>query len=650
MTQYNIDVKEDLLIMLKKASKPKHRTTLSNLMKIKSIKESRHSKLSFNDDSDDTELTPHLVGRGITLRQLRLILDKLPSLYEQQNWKDDKHEQLLQSNITLHHLEKYFLKPISTSGTSFADIINENYDAKARWYVTCAKSTRFEELLACLAQHGIDFGRNSDDEDNQNGGGMTEDTPIWISSFCVDLDRKYEPKELENVKALTSSNKNSIIIIDQDGKSFGTDIDIKAIFEMNVDTACSSNSVTLYTSHRHEAYIEEHEYREAVGISIIGATSDELPLHTYRREKQFPSDLLEKFFCSKEENKESLGNSLRRGLQSGPAVVQWALAENKTVILDELANSLEILELYDRPSGPDFIRSLAAFIKICKRLEHIKIENVLTKKHNIIDSDIRDLARAIKEKEISMDNLELWGTDPYYLRILIEEEALLSLYKQIGECATRFDLLYDEENPDFSKIIFLQRAYLISDNPVSDLGSKTIKATLDWARELRDSEISAYLQSPEGAFLKRVLNLRFCQNFVICTTMLSLVLQVFIVCGVSTFSFDKENNGIAGWQLPLIVIPQVIIVLMEILQIMFNANFRDYITSGKNFFDIFQVVMIVLYVLFLLKADDNAKMWKAYIAVTTIAVAWIRLLFSLSYVLYPLSIFIYALNQVRLYV
>ena len=40
------------------------------------------------------------------------------------------------------------------------------------------------DFVSCIEQFVRDFATNAEDEDDKRGGGMTEDTPIWVCAYA----------------------------------------------------------------------------------------------------------------------------------------------------------------------------------------------------------------------------------------------------------------------------------------------------------------------------------------------------------------------------------------------------------------------------------------------------------------------------------
>ena len=81
------------------------------------------------------------------------------------------------------------------------------------------------DFIKCLEQAVRDFARNSSDKDDQRGGGMTEDTPVWICAYANNQhkladDITADPKDSGFAKAMEVSKGRTMTILDKEGIVF----------------------------------------------------------------------------------------------------------------------------------------------------------------------------------------------------------------------------------------------------------------------------------------------------------------------------------------------------------------------------------------------------------------------------------------------
>jgi len=613
-------------------------------------------KLSGDSDksleSNDSDL--HSNKTGITLRQLRIIWDFAVNKCDQHHWgyegndENNTHATLTLDKITLHHLEEFFILPITQQKQiSLSNTISNTALGKPRWYVTTNKNVIFQDLIFCLEEHSKDFSVQNGD---QGGLGVSEDTPIWISSFSMNLWQKSQLEEHANVYALEFTRKNNIIVVDREAEIFKSE-EFKTIMNMKRkenDKALSIRSTCIYTAHNHLVDLEKHEHRFAVGITPHGAISDKLDIHTFRREDQFPVSLMETFLNMQISDENSIGKELQKTYIKTSAVLQWILSDAlkihaRTEFHDYLSKSLTSIQVYDAPFGSNFLITVANLIKKCENLEDIRIQNSITKKNLITDKDVKYLATVLNKKQDAIKKLDLWGTDQSFMQILIEEGGCNVLFDTDTNGCTRIDYLYIETIPDYTEITFLQRAFLDSNRPLSSLTKQNIRYTLNWALLLEKEDLNGYLDSPEGVFLKQILNMRFCRKNILFLTLLNVVIQTVIAFYVS-YDIDFTQNF-----LHISILSSCLAVqsLFEFIQVVNSIEIKEHLASFKNFVDLAQFGLVSWYLLWK-SWNLPHQYWDAYLLVGATGIVWVNLLFYASYLLYPLAIFMSALGQVRL--
>jgi len=186
-----------------------------------------------------------------------------------------------------------------------------------RFFISHWWGETVSDFLNCLEQGIVDFrlnlnGRHYSKDYNQEsrGGGMTEDTPVWICAYAnnqwsLSGDITADPKESGFTKAMKVAKGRTITILDKNGIVFTR---IWCIFELYLTLIVDSqvgkeeeNSKdglwAVYTAHSHtyKNYWGAIEERKALGIVSGGVTSDLGNSHYFiAREAAFPYDLIEK--------------------------------------------------------------------------------------------------------------------------------------------------------------------------------------------------------------------------------------------------------------------------------------------------------------------------------------------------------------------
>jgi len=259
-----------------------------------------------------TKITPMPVElRGITLRQLRAIIANVERRCKKEEWKDWNGNLLTPETVTLHDINKYIIKPYTKeSESSFVETLPSTAgEQPPRFFVSHTWGETFFHTMDCIEQMVKDFKNNVKANDDKRGGGMTEDTPIWICAFANnqhDLDNAItaDPSESGFAKAMEVANYRTLSILDKDGEVFTR---IWCIFELHLtlikvqekkekggDDVEWDGLWAVYTAHEHIYEGEEdddEENRKAVGIVAGGTTCEGgLAYTTAIRERHFPMD------------------------------------------------------------------------------------------------------------------------------------------------------------------------------------------------------------------------------------------------------------------------------------------------------------------------------------------------------------------------
>jgi len=267
--------------------------------------------------------------RGITLRQLRATRENVKRRCEKEGWTDYEGNLLTPETVTLHDVDKYITMPYTKeSESSFVETLPSTAGTQPpRFFVSHTWGETFFHTMDCIEQMFKDFKVNDNGSHDKKGGGMTEDTPIWICAFANnqhDLKSAIttDPSESGFARAMEVANYRTLSILDKDGEVFKR---VWCILELYLtlikvqekkekggdDVDLEWNGLwVVYTAHEHTKleFNEEKvginpggapsdykgdfdvENRKAVGIVAGGATSDRKDYDTTRRESDFPTD------------------------------------------------------------------------------------------------------------------------------------------------------------------------------------------------------------------------------------------------------------------------------------------------------------------------------------------------------------------------
>ena len=265
------------------------------------------------------KITPMPVElRGITLRQLRAIKANMERRCEEEGWKDWKKNILTPEKVTLHDINNYIIKPYTeASESSFVETLPSTAGTQTpRFFVSHTWGETFYHTMDCIEQMVKDFKVNNQSDDNgaqdKKGGGMTQDTPIWICAFANnqhDLKAAItaDPSESGFAKAMEVADYRTLSILDEKGEVFTR---VWCILELDLtlikvqekkekgrdcdDMDLEWNGLwAVYTAHDH-TYLKGTDYgetRKAVGIVPGGATCDfGISSYTNLRQRDFPMD------------------------------------------------------------------------------------------------------------------------------------------------------------------------------------------------------------------------------------------------------------------------------------------------------------------------------------------------------------------------
>jgi len=175
------------------------------------------------------DITPMPVElRGINLAQLRAIKANAERRCEKEGWTDWKGNLLIPEKVTMHDINKYIIIPYTKESESlFVENLPSTADTQPpRFFVSHTWGETYFRSIDFIEQMFEDFKWNgNDDHYDKKGGGMTEDTPIWICTFANnqhDLEAviTMDPSESGFAKAMEVTNYRTLSILDKDGDAF----------------------------------------------------------------------------------------------------------------------------------------------------------------------------------------------------------------------------------------------------------------------------------------------------------------------------------------------------------------------------------------------------------------------------------------------
>jgi len=264
--------------------------------------------------------TPPVEERGITLRQLRAVMANIIKRCVAEKWTNYKGDLLSSENVTLYDADKYVIRPFTVkSKKSFVTCLPSTAGSQPpRFFVSHWWGEPVLDFIACIEQAVRDFtynSRNSGDDDDRRGGGMTQDTPVWVCAYGNNqwdlADITEDPKDSGFTKAMRIAQGRTITVLDKEGVVFSR---VWCIYELHLtlrDSKEGKNNEgsqeglwTVYTAKKHtftgtylfcSGLINTKEERDAVGIIEGGATDFRRwgPMTT-SREKFFPYELIKK--------------------------------------------------------------------------------------------------------------------------------------------------------------------------------------------------------------------------------------------------------------------------------------------------------------------------------------------------------------------
>jgi len=324
-----------------------------------------------NGSEDITPMPVEL--RGINRRQLRAIRANVERRCEKEGWTDREGNLLTPETVTLHDINTYIIIPYTKeSESSFVETLPSTAGTQPpRFFVSHTWGETFFHTMDCIEQMFEDFKDNWNDGHDKKGGGMTEDTPIWICAFANnqhDLKNAItaDPSESGFSKAMEVANYRTLSILDKDGEVFTRvwcilelDLTLIKVQEKkekggdNVDLDVEWNGLwAVYTAHEHTIYGVS---RKAVGIVAGGAPCDVGTSYTARRERYFPMDRILKGLdttiqtanASKEQDKRHILNYISdnvNDLDAEPPEEHYKYEALNDAVRGAFASSIAVLQ------------------------------------------------------------------------------------------------------------------------------------------------------------------------------------------------------------------------------------------------------------------------------------------------------------------
>jgi len=271
---------------------------------------------SSSSDTKTSNSEVQVEERGITLRQLRAVWANIVRRCEEEGWINDEGNLLTPKTVTFYDANRYVIKPFTVgSKNAFVTSLPSTAGTQPPRFVACHWwGQTVANFISCIEQLVRDFGSNIYDEDDQRGGGLTADTPIWVCAFAKNQwqltnELTVDPKLSGFTKAMKVANGRIITVLDDKGQIFSR---ICCIHELLLTLGDSQQSIAVgapeteggneeknrlwavYTAQSHTyEYGKKKEERDAVGMIDGGATSDDsLAERTEARERAFPFGLV----------------------------------------------------------------------------------------------------------------------------------------------------------------------------------------------------------------------------------------------------------------------------------------------------------------------------------------------------------------------
>jgi len=641
------------------------------------------------------------VCHGITLRQLDGVWANVERRCEEEHWKNRNGKHLTPQTVNLHDVKKYVVMPFTeqTRQSFVATLPSTGTYQIPRIFVSASFNLPIRELIACLAAFINDFHTNFSAEHNRRGGGMTENTPVWLVGFARnqwDLPSyPDDPMETPMAKAINVAEKRVLSITDKDGQYFSR--------------AWPAFESYLAMKHRlWYVYTANDGDNGAVGLISGGATSDIHAVDTLTREKSFPTSLIVK--CIKQDlkkvtaekeadckhvlntilgmtdidakppttdsNYDASYNDNFRAHFVTPGTLQAALLLNDgswqsmlkvmskghmsmmrfdfaegrgwdgitdadaVELIKHLPHTIDILELRCGNFNSQFIHALGDWIELSKVTTLLLTDTLV---NSYVDNDsIKYFAKAL-QKNKSLTNIQVWRVNQENEHKVWKEDVnIIEILAQSEHVANALfaslDEIYADSNPNFSKISFLLTLFMrINRSFPKHVTCVQSKLTLDWVQGLSEPSRAALFQSQAGSFVKTILNRKFTWPQNLAIVMLDLYIQLIIVVLLSTMNY-KNGATQDGFVQPLLTICCAWISFRELMQ-MGGTYTKIYIKEASNWVDLTQIALLYI-IIFSLNGEPSKSIDTGTLFPGAICMSWVALIFDLGNFVFQLATFV----------
>ena len=249
--------------------------------------------------------------RGITLRQLRAIYANVKRRCTPEKWEDYNHNLLTPNQVSLYDVNKYVIREFTKhTKQSFVETLPSTAGSQPpRFFISHWWGEPISNFISCIERLVVDHARNSNAHNDQAGGGMTIDTPVWICAYANnqwELEKSItsNPYETGFTKAIREADFRTVTILDKGAVVFTRiwcilELYLTLIFSKQKHSISSDDADihtapcrwSIYTAYKHQykdTTFGTTEMRDAVGILPGGAPSDLTSTQITDRQSFFP--------------------------------------------------------------------------------------------------------------------------------------------------------------------------------------------------------------------------------------------------------------------------------------------------------------------------------------------------------------------------
>ncbi|GFH59969.1 hypothetical protein CTEN210_16445 [Chaetoceros tenuissimus] len=701
-------------------------------------------KRGLMSNQDDIEIYDSSL-MGITLRQMKAVMANVERRCVEEGWKDGKGNLLSVENVSIKHVNKYVVEPFTKAidrNASFVQCLPSCAGAqKPRFIASHSIDMPLFDMIDCYAQFVEDFSSNKSKAQDEKGGGMTEDTAIWIFTFAVRpwRDAPFRENEKAARMARQYAEYRTVTFLDRERKVFKRMWCVYDVYQALKGRFHSDETFwCIYTPFQHENDVGKS--RKSVGIVPGGAPSDDTPSASLKREKHFPIDILEKLMkidvkkCEAQEQGEinmilnamkelkSLGELIKeKGEEKasstppeehehyeyindairayfatiGALKIAFASSDEKNgfknndedmwktflsimrkgqtksvvrldfrsgggwdnlkrekavELMENLPASISGVEIYNSNFGPELIEALAHWIEeTSENLKTLIIQDTFAgsewKEARGKDA-IANLVKSLSQKKSQIKTLAVWGIDLDLLPLFVTDA------KVVEALFSSLELVYTEKGLDKKRVEVLYTALQQCNKSNTDFAPHFMESAIEWS--INELDEDPFL-SESGYFLKLILNTFFTNRNNLMIIMVDLYVRLFTVIDISYWQgIDKQWHDARGSESVIIALCVFWLIFRELTQV--NAqNIKNYICSFSNIIDLAQIVILLVSFWYGFdRADPNKDPSNNYHSAATIeayymwsiAVAWIALIYELRNFVFPLAVFVTALEQI----